>query len=293
MGITRILSIILSLLAAGAISGLTYWIEVKDSTQDQINLGLRIARQIVTQVETLSLYAQEKQEQDPVSWAVRFFKVGMDQRPIEITPIKSEFIINNSENYEFNSKNGEFNYSKIFIPEHGKGVRVQIDLGYTGFLGSHGPLKNDLALGGLFLLLFNLMRLIIRPKASLSPPELLEKQTENIAERSHEREISEFLMNWSTDAKSTLTQLGLHIRDLIRTAQILATASAKSRDLIKTDADAAFNSCNEVFNATHDMDIFITKTTEALLSEARLLQNLKNKATQLDKAQKKADSIKW
>jgi len=259
MELSRLSRLSISWIAAGALTGTIYFIDSKNRAAQQTDLALQCARQMATQVEALSLYAQERHEKDPVAWAARFLTRGIDPRPIELMPLK--FLAtgsNHSEKYEFNSKARNFSYLKAIHSETGSGIKIQIHLGYLGFLGASTPWMSDLFFGAIF----SILAILFYRDRGFRP-----------SSRPRDEKLKVSVLKWTDDARSALLQLGISVKNMTQEA----------RNLVSTTQPGG-----ELAQAAQNMNTQITQTTEAVMKVARMVQDLKNNTSN----QEKADSIK-
>jgi hypothetical protein len=274
MGPNRLFRAITAILIAATLSGALY-ISVRKKIQiNQTSLALQYARQIANQAEELSTYAREHGLNDPIAWAVRYLTLGNEPRPIEVaTIILNSASKENAENYEYESKNGELTYTKLLRPDTATGIRIKVHLGYVGFMGAPNTVINDVCLVILIFFIFEIFYLLFGLKKS----------------RSDERdpaELVDFVLDWTSEAKSTLIQLGMNMKGMTKDAKKLVGQ-------VKEDPTQASGSAEEVFQVARDMNENISKTATTVVSLSRHIQSLRNQVSpEKKKAQNSADSIK-
>lgn len=179
--------------------------------------GLKWGRQIASQAEGLALQARLERRPDPIGWAASHLTQGTEPRLIQVTRLTGlELDPQAPESFELDSATGAFEYIKMLAPEEGGGIRVLLSLGYAGFLGAASPFAGDLlallffviALGGCLL------------------------ATGRLFGFDDARRLRDFVLGWVGGAKAQLTQLGVHIREMVRQSQRLAVTSGRSRALV-------------------------------------------------------------
>lgn len=189
-------------------------------------VGLNWAHQISTQIDLLSLQAGERGAggRDGLSWAVSVYSQGEEPRISRVYKIETGAGTQSAqaESYRFDPETGVFDYSKILSPESGKGIRLQLQLGYTGFLGSRSKTVNDALTMGLFSLVYLFLFFVTVWKFGLAG----------------EKKLKILLGRWFEQARVILNQFGTHVRELLRGEKVL-TASAAECNAILTTLDAA------------------------------------------------------
>jgi hypothetical protein len=123
----------------------------------------------------------------------------------------------NTESYSLDRAAGLFDYTRIFTPEEGAGVHIQLTLGYTGFLGSRSVLASDFLTLVVLGLLFSIAFLVTGRFFGFD-------DTQRIRAR---------VSLWVGGAKAQLTQHGVHIREMVRQSQRLAACTGRSRELVR------------------------------------------------------------
>jgi hypothetical protein len=159
-------------------------------------------------VETLTLIAREKGERDPIEWASRTLSQGPEPKLAAISSLQtdpSRFTENN-----FYETDSGFEYTKLFYPEKGEGIRIVVPRGFNGFLGASSQLGSDLGVSLVFLGIYFLTFFATR-KDSEAP--LIRAQ----------------ILKWLKDFRSDFTDLGIHLREIIRAAQKMAVSASQSK----------------------------------------------------------------
>jgi hypothetical protein len=182
----------------------------------QIDQGLAWARQVTTQIDALALHAREKQVVDPLGFAVGMFTQGQEPRVLKVFKIEGTPGMSATETHAFDRVSGIFDYSKILQPEAGRGVRVQIQSPYLGFLGARTRVLNDSLLAAFFLI-----TLLTTYLASVWMFGL-----------SGERKLKKVITGWVSQARVVLTQFAAHIRELLRGEQMLMKSAADAHGLL-------------------------------------------------------------
>ena len=195
-----------------------YWADHFRQQSTQMHLALRWARQISAQAEGLALEARQLEEQDPMGWATRLLSEGTDSRLVTVTKVQMGLPVQTSEDFDLDRVKGIFDYTKVLHLEDGTGVRVKILVGVVGFLGARSQFTHDLTVAifcaTCFLLLFSF--------------------TGGLFGFNQDEKFRNRILRWIKEAKTILAQLGVHIREMIREAQVLATAVKKSRGQVES-----------------------------------------------------------
>ena len=179
--------------------------------------GLALARQISSQADLLSLQARERGgTADPLGWAVSALSQGAEPRVAKVYKLEAGTATASTESYRYERDTGIFDYSKILAPERGQGVRIQLQVGYLGFLGSHSQVGSDLLAVGVFGLIYLFLFFLTIWSFGLAG----------------ERRLKALISRWVDQAKIVLTQFGTHIRELLRGEKVLITSAAECRDLL-------------------------------------------------------------
>jgi hypothetical protein len=149
---------ILSLLIAAVFTGTVYFFELRSIRRDYVDASLQFARQTSAQVETLFKHAKESGKENPLDWALQFFSPleGVKQGNTKLgrlDTVAHHLTLMISEQFHSNFNENTFEYLRLFDSD-GRGVRLQTQLGYIGFLGSKNPEMNFLVLGFVFIFIF-------------------------------------------------------------------------------------------------------------------------------------------
>lgn len=207
----RALQLTLCLLIAAAATGVAYWQDSEHARRTQSEIGLRWARQVASQAESMAYRGQELREKDPLQWASNLLTQGTEPRVVRVARFRAE---TNSlaESWELDEKSGTFELSKVIFPESSAGVRVWIELGKTGFLGMPSRLAGDLLAALCFTLVF--MAAFLPTSRWTGIPD--------------QKQLQLRVRRWIQGAKTQLISLSSHVRELVRSAQRLAVSSHKS-----------------------------------------------------------------
>jgi len=229
----------------------------------QVESLLHWSRQITQQTESLSLYAREKNEQDPISWAVKYLMVGDETRPLWIKPYYESQGNTHTENFTFNSSKGDFYYSKILNPETGQGIQLKIHSEPIGFLGTNSIWTNDAVLLITFLLIYGSAMAITSGKVNSPSGETLplsepaDVSNDAPMDKTQEPDATPIpapvapapssaadpsdwkapILIWIQDAKKVLMNLGLSIKTMTQEAKNLAEVVSKSRNSLTLSLD--------------------------------------------------------
>jgi hypothetical protein len=203
------------LISAVLTVGAVLW-DSQRSGAHQTAAGLSWARQVASQADGMSLKARESGEKDPVGWAVNFLAQGVEPRQVRINKVLQTENSAGAETYSLDRDAAVLDYTKILSPESGAGVHVQVYLGYTGFLGARSELGGDLLGLTFFTFCFALLALT----------------TARFFGFDDTSKIRFLVSGWVGGAKSQLTRLGVHIREMVRQSQRLAASAGKSRQLV-------------------------------------------------------------
>ena len=178
--------------------------------------AVSLARQVASQAEGLAFAARERGESDPLRWAAGFLSQGADPRVVRVTKTELPSGAPN-EGTQIDLEQGALELTRLTLPEQQIGLKVHVRLEVPGFLGAHAKWSSDLrfifvalALAG--FLFFLLYRIFGPWDGSV--------------------DFRGLAMVWVRDAKGLLIQLGLHVREMVREAQNIAVAAAKSRDAV-------------------------------------------------------------
>jgi hypothetical protein len=217
------------LIAVGATVG-SVLLDGQRSEVHQSMSGLQWARQVVSQVESMSLKGRENGEKDPITWAVGYLAQGVEPRLVHVNKIQLADNSPTTESYTLDRSSGLFDYTKILSPEDGAGIHVQLNLGYTGFLGAKSILASDLLALGLLLFSFTMTFFL----------------TSRLFGFDDTYRIRVLVSTWVGGAKSQLTRLSVHIREMVRQSQRLAACAGKARDLVGNLRTSIHSGLNEV-----------------------------------------------
>src|SRR5688572_15947745 len=147
----RVLRIVMFALISGGITSGVVLSDLDLRRQAMEEKALQWARQIATQAEGMVFEARKRREMNPIGWAVNLLSQGVEPRVMKVSSYQTEEI-KDLESFELDSKEGIFEYRRIFFPEERSGVRIQIRTGRPAFLAVSGNLSADFAL----LLLFGM-----------------------------------------------------------------------------------------------------------------------------------------
>ena len=285
-------------ISATALTALIVIIQFYQNTTFQTHLALQLAQQVSAQSEALNSYALEKQEKDPASFASRILAMNSESKIIDVIPINSDSNTNEVEKYKFNKKTNLLTYLKTFGPSHRSGVRIQIQQPYLGFLGARSLLGNDLRIFLLFLFISLLLKFSIEFYTHyLKPPsnETRAQSNVNISNvpptppisappKKSDSEFRTHLSQWIGEAKTVLIELSECVRNIVREAQTLTTASVRSKDLVEAYADKT-TQLNEISKQIDDCLSLLeeTKGNPATISglATQLRQQLETSSTDI------------
>ena len=224
--------VVIAAISAASVAGV-YAVDSKRQQANQTALSLRWARQMVTQSESLALSADARGERDPLAWAARLLSQGTDSRIVFASATQVPLPVAELESHILDPQTGIFDYTKIFDPNAGTGIRIRLYTTRTGIFGAKTVLQHDFTVTVLFLLIYGLLFFWVArrdsvvavtqdsgstPQTPPVPPELLL--------------LKPLISNWIAEAGRSLTELGIHIREMVRAATKLASASRESRDLV-------------------------------------------------------------
>ncbi len=221
---SRSLHLILCLVFSLLASVLAYSWSDRAETKSQTERGLQLARQVAMQIDALALHAREKQIQDPLGWAVTFLTQGAEPRVLKVFKFEGSPGMETVETQAFDRATGVFDYSKLLQPETGRGVRIQVQAPYSGFLGARTRANNDLLLAIFFLL--------VQVTTYFSSAWFFGL--------SGERRLRRVVTTWVGDVRVVLTRFGTHIRELLRDEQMLMKSAADTHALLAA-LDAKIN----------------------------------------------------
>lgn len=237
-------------LAAGITAGVNHLDRLRAEKYEKI-AALRWARQITSQAESVAMNARAKGERNPLRAAVDYLTQGVEPRIIRVTQFDSlpSDGSGDLELFKLDRAAGVFDYSKVMEHANRSGIRVQLDVGYSGFLGSHSKLGNDLSLAGflgaVWLLVISVFPGLAgktpRVKAEAIAPVMPLPVSASVSPRiraPREGKLKAGITVWLAQARPALTLLGTSVRDVLRDAlaltdgarrAILATESLRSR----------------------------------------------------------------
>ena len=352
MNFKRVTQIITSFILAGTVTAAVFHIDRERVRFHETVEALQWAKQIAAETDGMAFAARAKGETDPIGWATGLLAQGVEPRIMQVTKIHLDYTPETPEIFETKLEEQVFEFSKVLTPEDGMGVKIKIRLDYPGFLGTHTRLESDIRLAALFTMSFFLAFFSTSGVFGLA--------------RKGDPFLKPLVLAWASEAKSLLTQLGMHIREMVREATLLTRAVGKSRDTVSslreniharineihqarkvfsdakaltaeaektalsiaieanrlgpdgnrvaelaqslhsavkrllqinqsaetsiirvqqelepwaTDADVSFHAYDDVFRASESLNASIRKTTQALLGQAKLIQNLNLKVT--------------
>lgn len=216
MGMRQTIQVLSCFATSLTLTGVAYQLSDRYHTAHQTQAGLNWARQVAGQADVLSLNAREAAGEEPLGWAVSVLAQGVDPRPVRIFKIDAGSATAQTETYQLDRNTGAFDYSKILMPEKGRGVRILLQLGYVGFLGARSRIVSDLLTLGFCGLCYLSIYFLIVWKFGMAG----------------ERRLRAILSGWVAQAKVVLGQFGAHIRELIRGEQALVKNAGECRDLL-------------------------------------------------------------
>jgi hypothetical protein len=218
MSAKRLMQLGLCAVLATAVTAVTAALDLQRSGVQQTQAGLAWARQVASQAEGMSLRARENGERDPIDWAVNYLSQGVEPRLVRISPAHVlDSSAQNTESYQLSRERGIFDYTRIFSPEDGTGVHIQLTMGYLGFFGARSALANDFLVALFFGLCFAIAFL----------------RTGRYFGFDDARYLRLLVSQWVSGAKAQLTRHGAHIREMVRQSQRLAAGAGRSRGLVE------------------------------------------------------------
>jgi hypothetical protein len=222
----------------------------------EVATGLAWARQVTSQLDTLALQAREKGQSDPLGWAVSLLTQGPEPRVMRLFKLESGASMQSEENFAFDRTTGVFDYSKILQPEKGRGVRIQVQLGYMGFLGARSRASSDILLLGFFSLVYLTFFFFSVWIFGLAG----------------ERRLKTILSRWVAEAKLLLTQFGTQIRELLRGEQMLMKSATECNELLASLEARIQGQLKdlEVARRNHANHVQLLKRTETLALSAAI-----------------------
>ncbi len=207
------LSITLALLATTG----TVLLDRQRSDVHQSRTGLAWARQIATQAWGMTLKAKEAGTLDPLNWAVSYLAQGEEPRLIKITKMPlDDDALQVPESFLLDNVNGLFEYTKVFAPEESAGIRIQLNIGYTGYLGTKSGFANDLLVSLTLFIYFVASVLATGRYFGFGGSARLRNEVSECVGR----------------AKTQLAHLGGNIREMVRQAQRLAQHAMRTQKFV-------------------------------------------------------------
>jgi regulator of replication initiation timing len=259
MKLVRALSLLGSLTVAAALTTGFYLLDAQRGKTSQAQYALSVARQIVTQVEGITLEARKNGEKDPIGFAARLMSQGADQRPISIT--KTEGEIQGGELFRIDMARASFEYSKLVAAEHGIGVRIQMSIPKSGFLGARSRVANDLAVSAIFATCFILLLFLTNKLFKLNP-------TSN---------IRQWVLNWAVSMKRDAEKFSVHVREMVRHATKLALAASQSRQSLSSLRERIHGGLTKLHETMH----VLRETQQALINAETVAQSAVTEANRL------------
>ena len=218
------------------------YVDQSRGTSHASGKGLALARQIVSQAEGLTLTAQEKNEKDPVGWAVGYLAQGSEPRTVYISKVRMQGS-QSSELFNYQAGDGTFDYQKLILPESNVGIRIKVGTGFLGFMGTTSRLTSDLGRLAFFLMVCGFSFMAV-PRSKGAPE--LDEDT-----------LKQAIQDWVAQAKNLLIQSGVHVREVVREAHNLVMAAATSRDLtqaLREKIHLGLTQLNETKRAMRELD---------------------------------------
>jgi hypothetical protein len=218
----------------------------------------RLARQVAEQTEALRLTGREAAMQDPLAWAVRQLSQGVEPRVVLIAKSKGaplELTLTPQED----RASGRYEFSKSFEPASSEGVRIQLDLGYAGFLGSPGKLRQDLS-----YLLFTLIGFVI-----ILGMMSLKGGTHRLSD------LKKSISEWGAEAKDKLLLLGGQLKEVLKFSDQLILETKKSRSSVASLRESLHQNLNAIHESAAEakgaleIHLRIQKTLARLAAEIR------------------------
>ena len=234
-----------------------YVLDRHRATAVETERALRWARQVATQVDSLALRAREKGEDDPYGWSVGHLTLGAEPRFVKIARLPEDAArqLPEEELFTLDRSKGTFEMTKLLDPSKGEAVRVWIDTGYSGYLGTKFRVTNDLAVAGTCIAYFAFLFLgsaAMRKRRDLIDRAALQANldapvpTSTIEEKPtapaaaapapapvKDTRYEELLLStsgWNRRAQSGLTQLAVGVRDLLAFAAQISRNAGASRE---------------------------------------------------------------
>lgn len=240
------------ILAVAATAAVTWW-DIHRMVDQEQDRALRLARQITTQAESMTLKAREQGEKDPLGWAVSYLTQGVEPRATKVVRWQFDPKQLPSDVHKLDREHGIFEYSKMVLPESGAGIRVFVNVGYVGFAGTTSRLASDLAIFTLFLMTFGLLYLTMRLVAVLAS---------NRPEQ------------WIPEFRHALTETTVHFRDLVRSAYQLVQTARECRNPIGEMRQKIHGALTEIHHRRRDL----AQTRELIAQVKELSERLVHEA---------------
>jgi hypothetical protein len=278
-------------------------IGVLDSGRQLANsqaLGLRWARQMAVQAESLALIASEKGEKDPLAWAARLLTQGTDSRIVFVSKYHADGFqqvsTTGSEEFKFDREAGVLDYAKVLYPEDAAGIRVKVFVTRNRIFGAKSVFAQDLTFATLFAFYCYFLNLLWLRRWSPEPEE-----TPAIADAPAEDGAFKIVVTeWIEQAKQTLVELALHIREMTRSAQKLSSTALDARRYAaqaKETIEQTIHERRSVKQEPNELSALATETEAAFLKAdvqtknliRKLLQTTISKATQVNVMERKLE----
>jgi len=244
-------------MAAVITSGI-YLVDAKRLGLTQASDASQLARQLSAQAETLALEAREKGETQPIAWSVRLLSQGPAPQLAKLATLRTDpgKIIENN----FQETDSTYKFTKLFSPEKGEGIKIEISKKYNGFLGTRSIWASDLAILLVLLAIYSIAYFATH-RNSETP------------------KIREQIKNWCKKFRSNFIDLSMHLREIIRAAQKIATAASESKTQISNlneklrtqinDAHLGVRSALEAEKAAREVQEILKDVASKLPSELR------------------------
>jgi len=108
--------------------------------------------------------------------------------------------------------------------------------------------------------------------------------------------VDQAVTSWMEQARTGIKVLSLHLKQVIQQAHQLVSSASQSRNQIESFVQmspdlpestrqillSAIQSYDEVFQVTQDLNQHISSTTQSVLEESKLIQELQTKISQID-----------
>jgi hypothetical protein len=229
--------------------------------RNQTHFALRWARQMTAQAESLSLTAAEKGEVDPLAWAARLLTQGTDSRILFVSKLHTDDFDPSSsapvEVYELDPSTGIFDYSKIIYPQDGMGIKIRLYTARAGFFGARTLLGQDLTFLALFTFIFGFLKLSLDATA-------WRKQGQQASSAPSQRSapppppemnpLKPVVQEWISQSKNALMELGIHIRELTRSAQKITSSAVDSKQHVEALRERLHANLTDLHSCRRDTD---------------------------------------